>query len=308
MNQVKPYYKKKNWIILSFSMIICLVSCEDFFETTIDIDPPEVASKMVVNSFIQPDQDYISFWINKNNSLAERGVERGIVDAFLTIDNLTTGSSSVITYKDSIPIEHQPFNYFEELNTDFLNSSDKYQISISDNEGVFPDINADFEFPSKVELNNFSFEYEGGIDQEGDESSTINLTFSDPLGEDNFYEIGVLVDYNPDDMFNRPTYASSIDLATSKGYQDDFLLLSDESFDGEEKTLEIKIWRFAEEDRTFHVIWRNITEDYFRYSKTLKVHEDNSDNPFSSIAPVYSNVPDGLGIISFYQEDIIRVN
>jgi len=38
------------------------------------------------------------------------------------------------------------------------------------------------------------------------------------------------------------------------------------------------------------------------------VQNDNGDNPFSSIAPVYSNVPQGLGIISFYQEDIIKVN
>jgi len=308
MNQRTNIYKIKSWAILSFVMIICLVSCEDFFSTTLDIDPPEVVPKMVVSSFIQPQQDYVSFWINKNYSLAERGVQRGAVDALVTIDNVTSGNSINVTYRDSIPLEHQPFNYFEEIDSNFFNDNDIYEINITDNDGIYPEINEQFEFPAKVELVNFAYEYEGGIDEEGNESISIELTFTDPPGEDNFYEIGVLLDYNPDDILHKTINASTIDIAASKGFQDDFILLSDESFDGDEKSLELKIRRFIEQDRTLHVIWRNVTEDYFRYSKTLKVQNDNGDNPFSSIAPVYSNVPQGLGIISFYQEDIIKVN
>jgi hypothetical protein len=292
--------------VCALAFAFCLSSCEDFFETQIDIDPPEVVPKLVVNTFINLEQDSVGFFIRTNEPLgSETSTSLTNIEAEITIENVSDNVTITADKNTQSPI---PYNYLNSnINTDFLNADDEYLFTVRDLSGDYPTASAQVRFPSKSTIKNIEYKYEGGIREDGDEASSFKITFDDPVDEKNFYEIGIIRDYDP----NRPSsydFASSIDIAASKGFINDFVLLTDESFNGEEKTIELKTFRNSVDNIPFHIGWRNVTEDYFKYSKTLRAQGDFGDNPFSSIVQVFTNVENGLGIVSLYQEQILPAN
>ena len=61
------------------------------------------------------------------------------------------------------------------------------------------------------------------------------------------------------DRFN-VRFTLSPDISATRGAQDRFVLISDASFDGQEKTIEFNIERRDESDK-YALVWRNITQD-----------------------------------------------
>jgi len=300
-------------IVLASAMTFafCLSSCEDFFETTIEVETPDALPKIVVNTFLQPEQDSIGIYVGSNLPLSstEASVDFERINADITIENLTNGSTITAQYREIDMAKLLPYNYVNtNIDQSYFNNSDEYLFTISDIAGQYPTVTTQATFPTKSIIKTTDYEYEGGIREDGDQASSFTITFDDPAGENNFYEVAIIRGYDPSRNFNRVEYTSTIDLAATKGFENDYVLLSDESFDGQEKTLELKIFRKSNDDFKFSLLWRDISEDYFRYSKTLNTQSNLGDNPFASIAPVYTNVENGLGIVSLYQEQIIPMN
>lgn len=306
----KIYSNTLGLIFGAFMFAFCLSSCEDFFETTIDIEAPAAVPKLVINTFVNTGQDSINMYVGRNFPLSSNAtLDFESINAEVTIENLTNGNIITVDKVPNLPNSQRPYNYTNpNIADDYFDRGQEYLFTVRDISGEFPTATSQVSFPSKSVIKNIEFDYEGGIREDGDKASSFEITFDDPAGEKNFYEIGIVTDYNPTRNSNRIEFVSTIDLAATKGYQDDYVLLTDESFDGEEKTIELKIYRWSTDNIKFHLIWRNVSEDYFRYSKTLKTQIDLGDNPFASVAPVYTNVENGLGIISLYQEQIIPAN
>ncbi len=297
-------------ILGAFIFAFCLSSCEDFFETTIDIEAPEAVPKMVINTFIQPNQDTVGMYVGRNFPLSSReSIDYLAINADITIDKLSSNTSISVAMVENFQNNQRPNNYVNsDVMEDFFESGQEYLLTARDIDEEYPTTISQVRFPTKTTITNTIYDYEGGIREDGDEATSFTITFEDPAGEKNFYEVAIIPDYNPNDNQTRIDYTSTIDLAATKGFEEDYILLSDESFDGQEKTIELKIFRRSTDNFTYHLLWRDITEDYFKYSKTLKTQNDLGDNPFASIAPVYTNVENGLGIISLYQEQIIPLN
>ena len=296
--------------ICALTFAFCLSSCENFFETTIDIDAPELEPKIVVNTFINIEQDTVGIFVHPNQALAsDRDFDFDAIDAEITLEDLSNSSVIAIPKVTDLQNEQKPYNYINSnVDTDFFNAENEYLLSVRDLSADYPTATAQVSFPSKSVIKNIDFLYEGGIREDGDEASLFTITFDDPADEINYYEVGIVSNYDPEDRFSRFEFISAIDLAASKGFEDDYILISDASFNGEEKSIEIKIFRQSVDDIPFHLVWRDISEEYFKYSKTLRAQDEFGDNPFTSIVQVFTNVENGLGIVSLYQEQIIPAN
>lgn len=285
---------------LAIVLAISLTSCEDFFESTIEVETPEVVSKLVVTGFIQPDQDTVALIVETNSSLGR--FERTRIQAEVTIENITNGSMNTTSDRGGLNVYE-----LRDLENSFINTNDKYLFTVDDQEGIIPSVTCQATFPTKSVLKNIEYNYEGGIRIEGDDASSFNITFDDPPGEKNFYEIAILRgNGTPDNA--RFEFVESTDISVSMGFEEDYVLVSDESFDGQEKNIELKVFRPSVDNNKYILVWRDVTEDYFKYSTTLRSAYVNSGNPFALPVTVHSNIDNGLGIISMYQQQWIPVN
>jgi len=303
--KVNPFLNFIKLLFLAQLFCIGLISCEDFFETNIEIDPPEVVNKIIVNAYIEAGQEELKIYTGRNLGLGESiNSLSTFINSSLTIENLETATTLNIPNLGGYNTGGRVHNhYINGYDPDFFSSDANLNFKISEPSGDYPEIDVNAKFPSKTILKEVVFEYDGGIREDGDEASSINITFDDPPNEKNFYELAIVRDRRISE------YASTIDLSASKGAENDFLLISDESFDGQEKTLEVKIYRNSSEKEDYYTLeWRDITEDYYKYSKTLDANEDASRNPFTAFGPVYTNVENGAGIISLYHEQIVELD
>ncbi len=285
--------------------LVTLISCgEDFFETNIEIDPPVLEEKIVGFAFINLETDELEISASVNAPIGTQINSRNFsFNSQVIINKLSTNESFEVERLQEITSINNIFgqHFTDDIPLNFFEEGEDYEFNFTDLDNIRPDATAAVTFPKKTTISDAVFEYEAGLREDGDEASSITITIEDDSNEHNFYEIAVLLNTSP-------TFASTIDLSATKGLQDDFLLIDDSSFNGESKELEIKVFRISDpENATYQVEFRDITEDYFKYSKTLKSQVDNEDNPFSSPVPVFSNVENGLGIISLFQEQVIDV-
>jgi hypothetical protein len=159
-----------------------------------------------------------------------------------------------------------------------------------------------------------------GLDTDGDQFDEISLSIYDDLDNVNFYEI-ILKVYNIQAaQYNFPFYAalSSNDEAIMReGIQNwgNSLLFSDKGFNGLEKQILIQYalngaldnsGNLIGYDYDSEVIVNSITEDYYLYKKSLKLHLENQQGEVFGGDPVsvYSNVQGGLGIFAGYASEV----
>ena len=124
----------------------------------------------------------------------------------------------------------------------------------------------------------------------------------DPSGK-NFYETYIKAK-NPLSWSNFYVTTTN-EPGASEGLDYYSVIFNDLAFEGKQKDLSLLIDRtFENQAREFElaVVWRSVTEDYFKYVRTLNVYYDSSDNPFATPADVYSNVDGGLGIFYIVNE------
>lgn len=291
MRDIKPLY-----IILSIFFI--LTSCEDAFETTLEIEPPEAPQALVMNCYIGQNDTLINMGISKVADLVEVDFALSkIDDAEVFIRNINSGEE-----KAFMPWEtNNPYNYVQECDSDWFQPGEEYEIV-----ATHPDYNTISATQLMPEVPTFTIrEYneDGGIDQEGDDASEIILDIDDLPGA-SYYKLSLFEYYEQDGFVSLGSAIelSSTDPSTLEGYNYFSLLMEDATFDGESKSITLKFRRnYTNHDRLALVI-RGVTEDYFRCSKTLELEDESEDNPFQTPVQVYTNVESGFGIFSMHSE------
>ena len=90
-------------------------------------------------------------------------------------------------------------------------------------------------------------------------------------------------------------------------YSGDDALFSDILFNGETKQIEFTIFLGKIDEgedvlSSLKVELRNVSESYYYYYRSVDLHQMNEGNPFAEPVQVYSNVENGLGIFTAYNE------
>ncbi len=296
-------------LLFLLSLILLLDSCGDSFSTVLEIDPPEFEKQMSLFADISAGDQSVVFWAGQNRGILETGSweDYDITGANLSITNIDSG----INYDSTnVIFGFNGENYlYRNLDEDFFRDSDSYDFVLDHPD--FEPLSTTLTFPRQGKLENISYEYEDGIYLEGDEASSITFDIVDDPDEANFYELELFRQTGPmSSQSSRELEIFTTDPTGLKGFPDENLFFSDESFNGQRRQIIVKFDRFRfdpESDDELVLKWRSINEGYYKYRISLERFLDTDETPFVSPVQVFSNVNNGFGVVSLSSEVVYPI-
>lgn len=289
-------------------MVVIFTSCEDFFSTTVSLDPPEFTPQLALTA-IWNSTDTTLYTLVDGASDIFSGRTYNDFDTFglagVTVE-LYVDDSKVATlpnFEMSEPFG--PVNeglYSISLDTDIQSLGTKFELRASHPDYVAA--SAVQEIPTNVVPSNYRVIPNAGIDEYGYPLQGIELTIPDPAGESNFYEVGLFFKdslFNPYDMsydyYFNGTYNTSIDPGATQGPSFSNLFISDAGFDGKDHKLTIQYEEQGDTSNEIIVVFLSISEARYRFATSLRAAGDAEDfGPFSEPVSIATNVENGLGV------------
>lgn len=288
-------YNSKGLLLLATaSIFLSLSACvEDVPNFVI----PEVESKLVVTSFISPN-DSIRVKVSKSVPLNYNQVTSGwdnyyqpVSEATVVITNTSTSHSATIPYRPELGQFILPPTGFT------VEAGKEYSLNVSA-PGLIPvyaKTVVPLDFPEIV-----SYKIDTIVTQSEWEGEYTEIIFSgiikDVGGIRNYYAVGFSVVEESYDPYNDTTYTWSWYFGGT--------LFSDSDRDGEEISFK-KTLSYLPAGK-FSVNLLSTDESYFHYHNSF--YNWVSDNPFSEPSPIFTNVEGGLGVFSSYLITSININ
>ena len=190
----------------------------------------------------------------------------------------------------------------------------------------FPDAEAEDKIPDLNISYDVHVTYPYGYDQNNEPISLFDLTFKDPAGEKNYYELMIYKKEFGNN--NKYSYLTWSDIKTDdkilkdEGDMDYYqnaggILISDNLFNGNSISIKFKIYgvNFDTSGNSTlpvkYVVLRSVSEPYYKYKKYLLRHLYNQNNSNSIDDPLhllfsseptnmYTNINNGYGIFAGY--------
>ena len=265
--------KRTNWYIAIFFGMMTLSSCF----TEVDVDIPEQFPKLVVGSFINPEDLFITVVVKSSSPI------------FTTYEDIEIEEvlpNAVVTLSDGV----------NQINIPYVSGDDYYFIPMTD-------------FPI-----NYGGTYTLEVSAPGYE--TVTATTSVPVAQPEFLENTVIevdsvveqywsyIDYTMRFKWQDPSqqtnyYRLYVQEVNSGAFINMDKFISDEGEDGEVmSTLGFVQTDMDGSGDAFKAILINASEDYFRYHRSLT--NLTYGDPFAEPTIVYSNVKNGLGCFGGY--------
>ncbi len=293
----------KNILFFTLALIL-FTSCEDFFTTTLKVDPPPHEDQIVTSAFFSNTDTSLVALVNRSSAILENSdfntgnLSNSTVQLFSGDQLLTT-----LPYLES---QFQfRFNHIEENTSVVFNPGQEYTLKV--NHPDYEEASATAVVPNEVVPFRFELEEDAGIDEFGDRTDRVTVEFTDPTEEENFYEVAVFSVRNFDGNINFEThYLTSLDFNLEESLFD-ASLLSDETFNGQDYKLQININRFQneQEDIQTFLVWRSVTKDYYQFARSLILQRNSEDfGPFSEPVAIKSNFENGLGLFTINFERV----
>ena len=292
----------KYTFLIIFSLF--LVSCEDFFETTLPLEEPPFVEQLVVNSIlsnVNPDESRAL--ISKTIGLNENEATSLVNDAMVEIIFPDQSKYQLINIPDADI--YLGYNYRGQLPEFQINQ--EYTIKVtSGNQSVASTVF----MPNPASITSAVFMENGGLDEDGDEVSAIDILIDDAPDEVNYYKISAIKEF---ENYNEELYITTNNAFAieSASYKD--ILIKDDQFNGEEFKLRLQFddfnFNYGEEPQPFEykVLMKTITEEQYDHDRLLRGYFDNNDNPFASPVQISTNIEGGLGLFAIENETKIDV-
>lgn len=273
--------------------LVFISSCESDAEVEIPFEPV----KLVVSSFLDPNEDTNYVSLSKTDPVFDNNAAWGqdliIRNAIIKIsDGTNEATLRFDTDKDVY--------FFNKADLD-IDFNKVYTITAS---AINQTINVSFRTidSSSIVIKEFlldSVTYEDGF---GDIYKTYKakIKFDDPASEVNYYRI-----------YLRPVYGNIFGEPIDEYYFDvyDNLVLSDEGKNGSEMNITAEYEEYTylgmgSNIKGFKLFVYKIDEDHYKYIKSLKNY--TGDDPFSEPSLIYTNVPNGLGLVGSQMVKVVN--
>jgi len=281
-------------IVFFILLVTTINSCEKVIPFTGEVTQP----KIVINSLFQSD----NFWeVHLSSSLS-------VIDTG-TLSNLENASVLILDNQNNLVevLSHDSLGFYK--GTTMPQAGQQYSIEVS--APSYASVTAEDQLPDSINISNVDTSSSSIGDNE---RMDISITFTDPINFRNFYRIEIEVGLVYEDDFGTMEY---FEFPASMILEDPVFenygggpveqgLFTDNSFDGEEKTIEIQIDNIIKEfDKVdeleidhITLFLYNITEPTYLFSKSYQVYQSATGNPFAQPVQVYSNVTNGFGIFA----------
>lgn len=302
-------------------IFLFLASCEQEIEVDIPDTPPKIMINATLVPYELPNGKYL-------------GVElRGSRHIFDSTSNTLITDALVLLYRDSIfmdTLKYEETFQFYPLGfapLDGPKAGERYQIAVS--APGYANVYARTIIPQKVEIDTVEIDRIGFEDENGEIYSKITLTFNDPPGQNNYYEVvlsNISGEYTPDDYYHLTTYepyivseihyppVTNVDLK-----KPEYLLFNDKSFNGNEIKMTFYYPASYVIDGGIKILsWdlisvqlRNVTKDYYEFRSSLLYNTFNQveNMIYGTGEPmnVSSNVENGYGIFAGFNNSIVTM-
>ncbi|MCC6412842.1 MAG: DUF4249 domain-containing protein [Saprospiraceae bacterium] len=304
-------------LLIFASYLLLLSACsEDFFNQTVDIDPPEYEKQMVTHVKTGINDTAMDLSVTRNYGVLETvppdgwGVSNALVE-------LWEGDQKLRTFS---PEANTNYLYITPLSPGLFQPGHTYTLKISHPE--YDTVTAVQTMPYAPAVDSVTYDKAGGVNAFGEELSDIDVYLMDTPGELNYYEIAIFGEYvYVDSIYDGSGNLISVDTLVFEssfepegsddanvqpGYNNT-LLISDQFFDGKAYKLNARLYRNQGEPTNFAVHVRTLTEDYFLYSISALRKYDSEGIPFVEPVSVHDNLDKGIGIFGLYNETVVRV-
>ncbi len=290
---------------------LALVSCEDFFSQTVEIDPPPYTKQLSFHLNLTDRDTSVRLVLTRNF---------GILETVPNYEDYFVKGGSAEIYKDGqkwvtlAPLSIDSVFVLEGKLPEPLKSGSTYEIRAEHPD--YPKVNAIQVMPSDFVVDSARIKRNTSSGQFGDKFDQIEVFLQDQPAVRNYYEVAMtalsyLTSYDPiSGTFD------TIGVYEYAVYPEDFSdpnvafgvkgsgLISDQFFDGQSYKFQARVYSGYGE---YTVRVRNVTEDYYRWSRSYQAKYDAEDNPLVEPVSVFNNLENGLGIFSTAREKVFIV-
>jgi len=298
-------------VFIFLSVVLLLLGCkEDFFDSVVDVKVPvhQPQPTVFANFNEEASAAYITFVSHSLGILDSNSIEPLNDARIILYEEAEPYILFDLEYRDGRPLFYEGRKRNFKPNTPYTLKIDSPEYGSLEGTQIVP---------SKVDIINATYNERKAVDRYGDRGEEVTITFRDPAGEKNFYEVFVLADFKLsgiDSIIGENVLIndSPIDpiIQEAQGKQ----IFSDVSFDGKEYTMKFVV--FIEDERVFtereelaklKIYLLSNTQDYHSYWTSLDTYFDNKDNIFAEPTNVYENVEGGIGIFTIGTGDVFNI-
>lgn len=269
------------YLLTIAAIIFTFTACE----TEIDISSVLQKKRLVVNALLN-DQDKVQIWVSHTTGLRDSVKPAAISNASVVITD-ESGVKTTCTFNLAT-------DYYE--SNIVLQSGKYYTITVKS--GDYPDATAVIAIPQPASLKNPTWKDSTSLDSFGFPQGTAIVRIDDKGSEKNYYRITI---YYYDELLaewfslNPATTDAEINNQSIKT-DDGGIIFSDISFNGASRNIGfITPFGFSSQTPKFLIVTENLSEDYYRYFKSLDNYRTGG-GVFSEPTAVYTNITNGLGI------------
>jgi len=238
----------------------------------------------------------------------------------------------------------QPYYYETPTGEPLIESGKSYELRVSHPD--YANVKATQIMPHSIPLTEIELRTEETEDEFSRASNFLKLTFNDPSGEKNYYELfatrfttiyytneeGERIDTTT--ISSRVYFTSDEFAETSEepNFTYQSRLIKDDIFDGQTHTYNGEFYDpsyfdveslfpdieleendfFSSQNLEYErgevtVYWRTVTEEYYRYTTSLRKNERARYDPFTEPVSVFTNFDEGIGAFGMRSELIYEV-
>lgn len=273
---------------------VCICSffgCDEgSFSQVVDVEIPKHDPKLAIKCTIAEGDTLLECLVSHSLKIDDPSNFRLIDDA------------TVLLFRDGVLFAEMEYDTFTKTYREYLTmpfiAEGTYRLEVSAPE--FETESAIQESPTLVPIQEIRFEEDGAILADGERGHQIDVIWSDPAEEANYYSLDIYVsDPGSDILVQR--YTETLDPTIEYGI-DEESLIDDTSFNGKTFTARLAISnlydQFLEPGGKLHAVLTHMTRDGYLYSRSRELYELSRDNPFVEPVVVHSNVEGGYGIFT----------
>ncbi|MCF8299222.1 MAG: DUF4249 domain-containing protein [Saprospiraceae bacterium] len=275
----------KKYIPILTLIILVLTSCE---KTVTNVDLPEIEPKLVVQSFISPQDKEIKVYVSESKPVF--GESNNNSYEFPPISNASVIISDGTNTKTLVFNSSKGYYFISATNFAIV-AGGTYTLNVSTPNGMKSDASCTVptNHPTTFEITSIEYDVNN---QKG--QNVVKTRFKDIAGEDNYYRIFA---YNkfanaPGDTIYEQLYSEYGEELFSDNNQGEWISHQFYFYEGKVNKLQFDIL--------------NVDEHYYKYHKS--VFNSDFESPFSEAVLVYSNINNGLGVFCAYNGISVEVD
>ncbi|MBL7806655.1 MAG: DUF4249 domain-containing protein [Saprospiraceae bacterium] len=300
----------KNILIIFCLSAIALTSCESFFSQTVEIDPPAYDKQLSLHLNLTDRDTAVNLVLSRNY---------GILEYVDDEEDYYVKGGAVQVLKNGQPwLELHPVNadssfYFSGILPEPFQIGQTYELRAT--HPNFPEVRATQVVPGDFQADSARVKRQSASGPFGEQYDLVEVYLKDPAGVKNYYEITMYGIYywvvqNPNtneldtlDVGYYPIFADQYsDPAVQEGYEGG-ALFSDQFFEGQAYKFQAQV--YSNGDLQYFIRIKNVTEDYFKWSRSYQDKRDSEENFLAEPVSVFHNLENGLGIFTVAKERVL---